>query len=348
MYMKKTLPKRHSELRQDLVSGDWILFAPGRLQYSHSLTFLKKKPKRVVAPIQTCPFEEPLKNVSEKIILSYEMPNTSSRADGAWKNWEILVLENKYPAVQYSPIKLFSLRGPFIAVSGVGHHDLVITREHNVPFMRLSPEKAFHVFEAFRDRYLMLFADKNIAYVSIFHNWGPFSGASVYHPHYQIIGVPVVPPDISHSLEGSDRYFKKHKTCVHCKMIAWELKQKKRVILKTKRAIAIAPFVSRNQFEVRIFPLKHLPYFENSFDEDLHGVVDVLQKVLRKMHKNLNDPDFNFFIHTAPVENKKKHTHYHWHIEIYPKMNVRAGFEYGTGIEINSVDPDLAAKILRK
>lgn len=340
---------KHSELRQDIVSDDWILIAPGRL---HNLNaFLEKKSKRKASPMRSCPFEnrKPLENISENIILQIPAGKT------AWKekysdNWKILVLQNKYPAVIHSErdTVVSKIGGFFNVAPGVGHHDLIITRGHYADFSCLSSNDAYHVFESFRDRYLMLLTDKNIEYISIFHNWGRSAGASVFHPHYQILAIPIVPPDIHHSLNGSERYMKTNGECVHCAMIKWERRQKKRIILETDEAIAFTPFVSRNPFEVRVFPKKHSPYFENTLDDELYEIAMVLKKTLFKIRKNLNDPDYNFFIHTSPMKDKKKYSFYHWHIEIYPIMTVRAGFEYDTGMWINVVDPDLAAKVIRK
>ena len=99
--------------------------------------------------------------------------------------------------------------------------------------------------------------------------------------------------------------------------------------------------------EVRVFPKRHLPYFENTAEADMGDVVEALQAALKTMRRRLGAPDYNFFIHTAPIKNKKKYQEYHWHIEVLPKLNIRAGFELGTGIEINPVDPDHAARVLK-
>lgn len=131
-------------------------------------------------------------------------------------------------------------------------------------------------------------------------------------------------------------------------MIDWEKKQKKRIVYENAGAIAFTPFVSKNTYEIRVFPKTHLPFFENTLDEEIDYAVDALQSVLKKVEKNLNDPDYNFFIHTAPIKNKEKYKMYHWHIEVVPKLSINAGFELGTGMEINEVDPDQAAALLRK
>lgn len=342
---------KYSELRQDLVSGDWILIAPGRLRYLTHATLFKAQEKRLRTPLNKCPFEKPFQNVSNKVILSYidHAPTGLLRkTTDKNKNWRILVLENKNPAVLNKKENIgLKHHGLFSVVEGVGHSDLVITRDHDKNFPELPPREALHVLEAMRDRYLMLLNEKNIAYVSMFQNWGPKAGASVYHPHYQILAIPVVPPDIDHSLNGSTHYFKIHKACVHCALIRWERRQNKRIIFENENAIAIAPFVSRNPCEVRIFPKNHRPYFENTFDEELRDVSAALQKVLFLIKKKLNDPDYNFFIHTAPIRDKDKYSHYHWHVEIYPKLSKLGGFEFSTGIIINVFDPNLVAKILR-
>src|SRR3989344_5498444 len=128
---------------------------------------------------------------------------------------------------------------------GIGCQDLVVTREHDKNFPKLSSQNAFLVLQAFQERYRMLALDSCIKYVSIFHNWGFKAGASVYHPHYQIIGLPIIPPDVWHSLRGSLSYQKKHRVCVHCAVLSWEKKEKKRVVYENKGVLVVAPFVSR-------------------------------------------------------------------------------------------------------
>ena len=327
----------NSELRQDLVSGDWIVIAPRRAKKSRQLI---KKEKRIKTPIKGCPFEDPQESGQSEPILMYKNKRP--------RDWQLQIIPNKYPAFVHRNIcAQISHHGPYSTISGVGHHDIVITRDHNKNFPHLNKDEANLVFRAFVERYRMLANDSCSAYVSIFHNWGPKAGASIYHPHYQIISIPVVPPDVGHSLLGSAHYFKKFKKCVHCVMIDWEKKIRRRIVYENKGAIVFTPFISREPFELRIFPRKHLPYFEDTPVEDLKFIVEALQKALMKIEKRLKDPDYNFFIHTAPILNKKKYTHYHWHIEIQPKISISAGFELGTGIEITVVDPDEAAKILR-
>lgn len=328
---------RYSELRQDLVSGDWILIAPGRAA-KHMQLLQKKKRSRM--PVKGCPFEDPQKSGNKKPFLIYK--NTTGT------DWQVQIFENKYPVLSHKgTCAVVRKVGPFSVTQGVGHQDLVVTRDHNKNFPHLKPESASLVFKAFQERYRQLSKDKCMAYVSIFHNWGPSAGATIYHPHYQIIALPIIPPDVAHSLRGSDSYFKKKRRCVHCEMIKRELKERKRVIYENKGAVSFVPFVSRSPFEVRIFPKAHLPFFEDTTEKDINFVREVLQKSLLSLEKKLRDPDYNFFIHTSPVLNRNKHKHYHWHLEILPKVSIPAGFELATEIDVNIVNPDEAGRLLR-
>lgn len=326
-----------SEFRQDLVSGDWIIVAPERGKRPHSFT--SRKSTRKPSPLDTCPFENLRDSGNWPPLVQYP-------AKGEWR---IALIPNKFPALTHSPLCAEErARGPYATIEGIGHHHLVVTRDHNKNFTHLSLQDAVRVLELFQICHKMVREDKCLHYVSAFANWGQSAGASVYHPHYQLLALPIVPPDVEHSLKGSHVYFKKHGTCVHCAMIAYERKEKKRIIFENRDAIVLAPFVSRVAYETRIFPKAHTARFEDTKKSVLKEIASFLQKVLRRMETRIGDPDYNFFIHTAPLKNQKKFDHYHWHIEILPKNVVSppGGWELGTGIEINSALPERVAKEL--
>ena len=325
--------ERRSELRHDLVSGNWVLLSTRRGARPHEL---KHRPKRKPTPLNQCPFERPFRDRSP-IYLS-----------GPKDDWRLAVVANKYPAVVHDPRPIKHERNGFYEpIEGAGHHELVLTRSHFNNFPKLSPAEAREVFHVFQERYRDLAKEKEVAYISIFHNWGAAAGASVFHPHYQILTVPIVPSYVERALDTSEQYFHKHKKSVHDVLMHYELKKRKRIVFENSEAVVIAPYVSREPFELRVYPKRRNPYFEEAGEEEIAGVTAALQGALQRLEKKLHDPDYNFLIHTAPVENKAQHHHYKWHIEIIPKLNIDAGFELGTGIEINTVDPDDAAKILR-
>jgi UDPglucose--hexose-1-phosphate uridylyltransferase len=323
-----------SELRKDPLSGDWIILAPGRAKRPQGLE--QNKMPRKPAPLATCPFED-LEQSHNVPIVAY--PSA--------KKWRIAVIPNKYPALTHEHNRAVPFRhGLYEAKTGVGDHELVITRDHSRFFTDLASAEAAKVLELFQERYRAVAAEGCSAYALAFLNYGPSVGASIWHPHYQFLSVPFIPPHAVESLRGARAYFKKHHRCVRCDIIKEERREKKRIIDENAHAIAFAPYVSKRPFEVSIVPKKHFPQFEKTPAAVIRGVAAIAQSVLRRMKKNAGDPDLNFFIHSAPIDGKK-YDYHHWHMEIFPNFSRLGGFEFGTSLYINVVDPDEAAAVLR-
>jgi UDPglucose--hexose-1-phosphate uridylyltransferase len=325
-----------SEFRQDLISGDWVIIAPGRAARPKFLD--EKRPARKPGPKATCPFEHPEKNGNWPPILAYPSE----------KKWELIALPNKYPALDEhgkSCSEIFR-NGIYRMRTGVGEHTLIITRDHNKNFAELSPRLAAEVFAMFQELCERTAKDPCAIYAVPFFNWGPLAGASVWHPHYQFLATPIIPAHSRHSIESAAAYYKKNKKCARCEIIAFERKEKTRVIEENAEAIAIAPYASKSPFEISILPKRHRPYFYRTASREVAGVAALLQSVMRRLKKKANDPDLNVFIHEAPLDDKS-HDYHHWHIEVLPRISIPAGFELSTGIYINTTAPEDAAKILR-
>ncbi|MBI4919916.1 HIT domain-containing protein [Candidatus Azambacteria bacterium] len=324
-----------SEFRQDLVSGDWILLAPKRGE-----RFGFKERAKVKLAKNKCPFENPAKFGNAPAVLVYQ----NKKKD----DWFLQVIPNKYPAVGRGNCEPTHRKDLHKMHAGTGFHEIVIYRDHNRYLADFIADDIKNIAAAFQDRYKSLAEDKCIEYISIFHNHGKEAGSTVPHPHSQILAMPIIPPDVSHSINGSRRYFNEYGKCVHCQMLAQELKEGERVIYENNGMVVIAPFASRTNFEIRIFPKKHSAYFEKAGEQELAHLADALKFSLSKINKKLKDPAFNFFIHTAPAVKSRDYSHYHWHVEILPKFGIFGGFELGTGMDIITMAPEKAAEILRK
>ena len=109
----------------------------------------------------------------------------------------------------------------------------------------------------------------------------------------------------------------------------------------------MCPFASKAAFQVIITAKKHLSHFEKITEDEKMQLAEAFEVVLKKIRKCLNDPPFNFYLHTAPCNNGK-YNHYHWHWTILPKTSIWAGFEVGTRMEISNIEPEEAAAFLRK
>jgi UDPglucose--hexose-1-phosphate uridylyltransferase len=334
-----------SEFRQDLVSGSWVLISTGRSKRPHASD---QEPK-VHPPKEGCPFEDPQAagNGEPLCVLSHgEELSTKDYKD----KWTVQVIANKFPALQRGVCGPARINGPARVFDANGFHELVITRDHERSFAQFTSEETQEVLRAYRSRYEVISRDDCGAYVLIFHNHGPSAGASIYHNHSQIISTPILPPEILASIHGSEQFFKNYGTKVHDLLIEWELDQKIRIVYENEQFIAFCPFTSKSPYEIRIFPKISSARFELIDDKGIVQLADALNTIFRKLHKALGDPDYNFYIHTAPVakDPSVSYDFYHWHIEIVPRIKIDAGFELATAISINSVDPDEAAQLLRE
>lgn len=326
-----------SELRQDIVSGDWVVIATGRAKRPDDFaSFERIKDDKGV---ENCLFEDPVASGQEKDVLIYH------KSDG---DWTLRVFPNKYPAFSVSRKKLQSIAdGPYFGIAGVGYHEVVVTRDHYRQLALMDVMEVAEVFDAYQDRYLDLMNKKNVNYIAIFHNHGKEVGASIPHPHSQIMAIPVIAPYIQLELDGAHLYHKSNHQCVFCTVAEYESEQKKRVVFENDEFIAFCPYASRSAFEVHVMPKKHSPYFERINDQQKVKLAEVFSKALGSIYKALNDPPYNFYIHTAPCDGKD-YPNFHWHIEILPHTATWAGFELDTGIEISTIQPEVAAEFLRK
>lgn len=334
---KAAKAKFPSELRFDPVSKDWILIATGRARKPE--TFTKETRQEIKRPGESkssCNFCRRIEK--EKPLLEYKDKKGF---------WFVKVVPNKYPAFCSGDGLNKRVQGPYQVMDGVGFAEVVITRDHIRSIAQFSIQEIRQVLDAYQKRYLDLMNKKFVNYVSIFHNHGEGAGASKSHPHSQIITHPIIDPDLNSSLLGSVEYWEKHKKCVHCAMLDFDKKDGQRIIFENEDFLVISPFASRIAFETRIYPKRHSAYFERVKDGEKDSLAEAFKMAFSKLFKALNNPDYNFFLHTAPCDGKN-YDHYHWHFEILPKTSTWAGFELGTGIEISTIEPEKAAEYLRK
>lgn len=337
--------KKISELRQGFVAHDWVVVATGRAKRPHA--FAGGRQPRFIQPKKNCPFER----LEKGFLLAYTKKGQHIFNTSLDKNWALQVVANKYPAFRRGGgiCPVFQKHGPYQWTEGLGFHEVIVTRDHTRSIARMRDGEVDLLLRAYQERFLALQKEECVEYISIFHNHGPRAGASLSHPHSQLIAIPVLPPDVHRSLHGSTKYFRKHRDCVHCAILKYEMKARERVVYENDCFMVLAPFASKTAFELNIFPKKHGPRFEAIDERERRHLADALRVALKKLFLHLKDPDYNFFFHTAPAhDTKERFPHYHWHVEILPKIAVWAGFEIGTGIEIAVVSPEEATKFLRK
>jgi len=343
MIKKSEKIKFPSELRLDLISKDWVVIATGRGKRPEM--FKSEKRSEVKISKEKCPFcnIDIDKSSQEKPLLVF-----SDEKKNNFDNWTTVVIPNKYPAFLPHPDFDKKLEGElYQTMNAVGFCELVVTRDHAKSLALLPENQVGEVIDSYRERYLNLKEKSNVNYISIFHNHGQEAGASQPHPHSQIITSPLIDVDLQRALYNSEKYFNAKRKCVYCQMNEWEKKTKKRVIFENEDFLVICPFASKSAFEIIISPKNHLPYFERINEKEKKQLSQAFKVALYKLYKGLNNPAYNFYLHTSPCD-KKDYSFYHWHWTILPKTAALGGFELGTRMEISTIEPEKAAEYLRK
>jgi len=327
------------ELRKDPITGRWVIISTDRARRPSDFTRMTVEPSGA----RFCPFCPGNEDKTPPEVLSYHTDGLTHEG-----RWSLRTVPNKFPALRVEGDLDRQGEGLYDRMNGVGAHEVVIeTPDHMATLSTMDERQVAEVLWAFRDRVLDLKKDKRLRYVMLFKNHGEAAGATLEHPHSQIIALPVVPKRVQEELDGARKYFEFKERCIYCDILRQDLKDSERVILETDEFAALAPFASRFPFETWLLPRRHESHFENIREGELANLAWVLRNVLRKMDRVLEKPAFNLIVHSAPVQESTSE-HYHWHIEIIPKLTRVAGFEWGTGFYINPTPPEEAARFMRE
>ena len=157
--------------------------------------------------------------------------------------------------------------------------------------------------------------------------------------------MPIVPPMIQEELDASKSYLQREGKCVFCNIIVQEAKGP-RLIFENVDFIVFAPYASISPMAFWIVPKKHTANIIMFSPAEIASFAKTLKASLKALKDVVNDPPYNFGLHISI--DKAAEEFYHWHLEVYPKLSIWAGFEISTGTYINTVTPEAAAESLKK
>jgi len=326
------------ELRKDPIVDRWVIIAKDRAN----------RPQEIATTSQTtssapCPFCEGNEAETPGELLAFR--STGSIADGP--GWRVRVVPNKFPALKPTGDTQQTSDGFYESHSGIGAHEVIIeTPRHRISASELSEDNLREVLRAYRERLIERRKDRRLAYGVVFKNVGGAAGASIEHTHSQLIATPIVPPAVCAELQASLARFRERGRCVYCQLIDQE-RAAGRIVHDESSFIAFCPFASRSPYETWILPTAHASRYEAISDGDVTALAQTLKRVIGKIEQALGHPAYNYVLHTSPFHTPEL-DHYHWRIEIIPRVTELAGFEWGTGYYINPVPPEEAASMLRE
>ena len=271
--------------------------------------------------------------------------------------WQVRVVPNLYPTVTLENtldsepsssehISDDSSPDPLDAAEGI--HEVVIECPEHADDADgpLPVEQLAKVLQVYQDRLRYHRTNSRLKSALIFKNAGYEAGASIAHPHSQVLAMSFTPPYLRNEVEQSRRAWEQHGHCVYCRMIQECLAGSPRTVSIGEHIVALCPFAPRFAYETWLLPRFHCAPFE---DESIH-VLDELASVLHQLIAALQSlhpqTSYNYYIHSAPFDTNCE-AYYHWHVEVFPRTHRWAGFEIGAGCIVNPTSPEFAGSQLR-
>jgi len=340
----------YNELRKDYLLNRWVVVATERSR--RPIDFAK--PKLPITKTTICPLCVGNENMTPRAIMLYEKekdtikrsqdPLTGTRS----QNWLVRCIPNLYPA--FSPPQKTEDEIQIIKTDclwdAIGNHEVVVeSPNHEEDPAEAELQQLELLIKVYIERLKDLSEKPYVKHVSIFRNYGLEAGASLSHAHSQIMATPIVPTLILDEVKASEAFYKEQKKCIYCDIIEKETKSQ-RLIYEDDDFAVLAPYASINPMEFWILPKKHANNILNLTSSEVSVFAKILQISLKALKELVNDPPYNYGFHMT-IDTQSKSS-YHWHLEVYPKLAIWAGFEKSTGVYINTVAPENAAESLRK
>lgn len=318
-------------MRLNPLNGRWITIVSERAQRPRDFA-----PREISLPVgdgRPCPFcpghEE-------------DTPPALEAVDEGG-SWQMRVIPNLYPAFAGATGFVVHHVGPVhVTAEATGIHEVfVYSRDHDSGLDDLDDAQAREFMQALKRRLLDHAASSGVRYTQVVVNHGREAGASLAHPHAQILGLPFVPTEI---LDEERAFARFAGGCVICTTIEAETASGDRVVFANDDVVCVAPFWSGAPYELLLMPRCHEGHLQTADDGSLDAMGIAIRDAVAQLNSALGDMAFNVGVHSAPHEHAGE---YHWHVHLWPNLVTQAGFERGTGVMINVIDPETAAESLR-
>ncbi|CAN5743917.1 galactose-1-phosphate uridylyltransferase [soil metagenome] len=319
-----------NQLRLNPLTGRWVTVATGRA--SRPEDFADDRSPVEATPVDPCPF---CPGQEEALPPALETYGTSG-------DWLLRVVPNRYPAFEGTGSMHVEHLGPLFAkarATGI-HEVLVFTPEHDHSWADLSDNQAGLVMAALRDRFEDHAHASGIRYSQAIVNHGRAAGASLAHPHGQLLGIPFVPGELVEEMAGFRRF---SGGCLLCATVAAERAAGHRTVSDADGVLVVAPWWSGAPFELLLLPEEHQGHLREAAPATLAAVGRAIRDVTAGLRSLLGDVSYNVVVHTLPHH---AHDPFHWHVHVVPRVHSLGGFEQGTGVPINIVAPEDACRLL--
>jgi len=336
-------------LRQNPATRKWSIIATERAKRPVDFARGHDEAAKPGTYDKSCPFCRGNEHMTPEPVFTIPVKDGAGNTRG---EWAVRVVPNRFAALARPSGDRASTartgRRLYLEMDGIGEHEVVIEGpDHSKTIATMTEQEVAMVTATYKERFLKLDRAEWNQQIIIFRNQGKGAGTSLQHPHSQIIGTPIVPEEIRSRLEIAQRYYDDYGTCLYCDMLENEIVEKSRIVASNSDFVAFTPFASTVPYETWIVPRRHASSFGVITDQETGLLGRMLRGVLKGMYTLLNNPDYNYVVRSAPHHSAGE-PHFHWYLEILPRLTTRAGFEIGSGMNINVVVPEDAASQLRE
>lgn len=334
-------PSYTPETRQDRITNQWVAFAPSRSDRpKHTTADSAASPPAEDPPVEGCPFCPGHEAMLPSVI--WETPQAEP------PGWATRVVPNKYAALTPTRNGVSKTDGLYRTRTSRGRQEVIIdTPHHHQPLAQMPVAQVDAVLETYLRRYRAIRTADDDLIPILFRNHGASAGASIPHPHSQLIAPSVRPPRIDREERAAQSRYEELGACPYCVMVDHELETEDRLVWTSDHFVVFVPFAAEVPYQMWVLPRKHQPEFGRLAAQARTDLARALRTVLRRLHKCLDDPDYNFFVRTA-LDYNANQPHLHWSLRIRPRTTVQAGYEVGTGQLINPSIPERDAAVLRR
>jgi len=335
-----------SEIRHDRLHDHYVLIAPERMRRPDSLSVNTSSIVKL-----SCPFCEEHEKMTPPEI--YAIRDNHANENG----WQVRVIPNLYKAVQIELDNDTKTDGIFKSRPGFGAHEIVIdTPCHDCHLADLDSVQIGKWLSTISMRIADLRQDKRLVHISVFKNHGENAGATQSHPHTQIIALPVEPQNTLRLIEKDFQYYHRYGRGKVEDILENERNKKVRIISQRGDFVAFCPFASGFPFEIMIAPARALSTLDDLNRDDISNLSELIKEIFMRLDAQLGDFDYNLSFNMAPLNSNFENEPYFPHLKKYYRMTIRimpriyrlGGFELSTGVMINPVEPEEAAKLLRE
>ena len=325
------------EIRQNKATKEWVIIAPVRGRRPHDY----RQPERKRLPLPSydplCPFCPGNEQQLPAVIQEW--------AGGTPGVWQTRVVPNKFPVLTPEGSTVRRNEGIYLSLQGHGHHEVIVeSPRHDDDVARASVSEVATLVETYHQRFEHWGLDERNVLALLFRNHGPRAGASLAHPHSQLITTSVVPRHVRWRQLEAQRHFDEWGRCVYCDVLEFEAHDRRRVVLENTSFLAFVPFAADVPFETWVVPKRHDCSFGRITPVEKADLALALRTLLGRLSAALNDPDYNYVVNSALSQSDEPHNH--WYVRIRPRLVTRAGFEIGSGIRINPSLPEADAAFL--